>query len=145
MQSDVKVEQCDIDTAQAIWHMCDDGPYCTLPSWLTNAFARHRIEASLRQPAPEYGRIHTDGSRSGGQPLTTSTAPDALVERVARAMQAVSRPDVDPDKLTPGPRGSVGLMPVWALYEHMAKAALTAIAPDLTTARIDPATIAGEG
>ena len=49
---------------------------------------------------------------------------EALIERVARAMQAVSRPDVDPDKLTPGPRGSVALRPVWSLYSHMAEAAI---------------------
>ncbi|MES2173896.1 MAG: hypothetical protein V4523_08100 [Pseudomonadota bacterium] len=49
------------------------------------------------------------------------------VERVARAMQAVSRPTVSPDQLTPGPRGSVGLIPIWKLYEPMAIAAIRAM------------------
>lgn len=119
MQSDVKVEQRHREASYALTRL---GAINGSGGITQAAEAFARFEASLRQPAP-----------------------DALVERVARAMQAVSRPDVDPDKLTPGPRGSVGLMPVWALYEHMAKAALSAIAPDLTAARIDPATIAGEG
>lgn len=64
--------------------------------------------------------------------LTTSDHRAEQIEKVARAMQAVSRPDVDPDKLTPGPRGTVGLMPVWRLYEHMAAAAVDALATPLT-------------
>jgi hypothetical protein len=51
----------------------------------------------------------------------------ATIERVCRAMQAGSRPNVNPDQLTPGPRGSIGLMPVWRLYEHMAIAAINAL------------------
>lgn len=54
----------------------------------------------------------------------------ASVERVARAMQAVSRPDVDPDKLTPGPRGSTGWVAVWRLYEDMARAAILALSEE---------------
>lgn len=52
----------------------------------------------------------------------------ALVEKVARAMAAQSRPDADPDRLTPLPRGAVGLMPVWRLFEPMALAAIRCIA-----------------
>lgn len=52
------------------------------------------------------------------------------VEKVARAMQTVSRPDADPDKLTPGSRGAVGVRPVWQLYEHMARAAIAAMQGD---------------
>ena len=52
---------------------------------------------------------------------------EAHIERMCRATQAVSRPDVNPDQLTPAPRGTVGLIPVWRLYEHMATAALDAI------------------
>lgn len=104
---EVKVEQCDRDLAADIFVGLDDEKYRdgTLDKCNTiQTIARHRLAA---RPAP---------------------AEDA-VERVARAMQAVSRPDVDPDQLTPGSRGSVGLMPVWRLYEHMARAALAAMQP----------------
>lgn len=52
-----------------------------------------------------------------------------MIERVARAMQAVSRPNVDPDQLTPGPRGmeAIGSFKVWMLYEPMARAAIEAM------------------
>ena len=56
------------------------------------------------------------------------TDTTALVEQVARAMQAVSRPSIDPDQITPGPRGSVQPMRVWQLYEHMAQAAVDVFA-----------------
>lgn len=50
-----------------------------------------------------------------------------MVERVARAMLKASNPRVDPDALTPAPRGQAGLIPKWAMYEHLAKAAIKAM------------------
>lgn len=41
----VGVTQADREAAERIWHLCDDGPYCDLPKWLVQAFARHRIAA----------------------------------------------------------------------------------------------------
>lgn len=38
----VAVTEADEAAAHAIWHLCDDGPYCDLPKWLVQAFARHR-------------------------------------------------------------------------------------------------------
>ncbi len=52
---------------------------------------------------------------------------DADVERVARAMMAVSRPNAYPDDLTPAPRGSMGLVPKWHLFAHLAEAAIAAM------------------
>lgn len=37
--------EADREAALAIWHLCDDGPYCSLPEWLVQAFARHRLAA----------------------------------------------------------------------------------------------------
>lgn len=55
----------------------------------------------------------------------------ARLERVCRAMVAASRPTADPDRLTPAPRGSMGLIPIWRTYEHLARAAINAMeAPD---------------
>lgn len=53
------------------------------------------------------------------------TAADIIVERACRAMVTASRPMADPDKLTPAPRGSVGMVPIWRTYEHLARAALS--------------------
>ena len=36
----------DREAAQRIWHMCDDGPYCELPNWLIQSFARHRLSST---------------------------------------------------------------------------------------------------
>lgn len=58
---------------------------------------------------------------------TLSDSGDDVVERVARAMMAVSRPNASPDDLTPAPRGQVGLMPKWKLFEHLAQAAIAAM------------------
>lgn len=41
--TETQITQADIDAAQSIWHRCDDGPYCELPQWLVQAFARHRL------------------------------------------------------------------------------------------------------
>ena len=43
MTNQVTVTQEDIAAARSIWHRCDDGPYCELPQWLVQAFARHRL------------------------------------------------------------------------------------------------------
>lgn len=43
MTDQITVTQADIAAAQSIWHRCDDGPYCELPQWLVQAFARHRL------------------------------------------------------------------------------------------------------
>lgn len=48
----------------------------------------------------------------------------ATVERVCRAMIAASRPNADPDALTPCPHGTGGLMPKWRLFEHLAEASI---------------------
>lgn len=58
----------------------------------------------------EYGRIHTDGSRSGGQPLQSD------VERVARALAEADRIEICSDA-------------TYALssYGHKAQAALAAM------------------
>ncbi len=52
---------------------------------------------------------------------------DALIESTARAWCVAS--GKDPDKLTPLPRGTSGLVPLWALFEPQARAALAVIAP----------------
>jgi hypothetical protein len=52
-----------------------------------------------------------------------------LVETIAKAMMAVSRPNANPDDLTPAPRGTIGFVPKWQLFEHLARAAITAM-PD---------------
>ena len=44
--------QADRDAALAIWHLCDDGPYSSLPEWLVQAFARHRL-AAIEEAAVE--------------------------------------------------------------------------------------------
>lgn len=60
--------------------------------------------------------------------MTQQTTPDdAQIERVCRAMVAASRPMADPDRPTPAPRGSVGWVPVWRTYEHLARAAIAAM------------------
>lgn len=51
---------------------------------------------------------------------------EEMVEKAARAMMAESRPNADPDALTPAPRGTVGLVPKWRLFEHLACAAVRA-------------------
>lgn len=66
-----------------------------------------------------------------------------LVERVARKMLAESRPTVNPDDLTPAPRGRLGLVPKWTLYAPLARAALLALRPGdviggLVLAPMDP-------
>ena len=50
-----------------------------------------------------------------------------LIEAVARAWCESS--GKDPDKLTPAPRGVVGLVPLWTLFEPQARAAIRMIAP----------------
>lgn len=52
---------------------------------------------------------------------------DKMIEAVARAMVAASNGTKDPDKLVPAPRGSVGMIPLWRSYEHLAQAALRAV------------------
>jgi len=50
---------------------------------------------------------------------------DDAVERVARAMcEAVGK---NPDKMTPAPRGAVGMVPLWTLWKSQAKAAIAAM------------------
>lgn len=49
---------------------------------------------------------------------------DELIEGVSRAILANSRPNADPDALTPGPRGTVDLVPKWVLAQHLAVAAI---------------------
>ncbi|MFL5900929.1 MAG: hypothetical protein ACJ75S_06985 [Solirubrobacterales bacterium] len=50
------------------------------------------------------------------------------IEKIARAMLAVSRPGLNPDDLTPAPRGQLGMMPKWKLFEHLARAAYEVMA-----------------
>lgn len=50
-----------------------------------------------------------------------------VIEVMARGMCAESRPKADPDALTPGPRGSVGSIPKWALFDPLARAARAAL------------------
>jgi len=50
-----------------------------------------------------------------------------MQERIARAMCAASRPSSNPDDLTPAPRGRLGMIPKWRLYEHLALAAMKAM------------------
>ena len=72
--------------------------------------------------------------RTVGSDSTTSTTPEPagdLVERVARAMMAASRPNANPDDPTPAPRGTIGFVPKWRLFEHLARAAIAAM-PDRT-------------
>ena len=52
MTNQVTVTQEDIAAARSIWHRCDDGPYCELPQWLVQAFARHRILATRTDATP---------------------------------------------------------------------------------------------
>jgi hypothetical protein len=42
---------------------------------------------NTRAPDPRYGKVHTDGSRSGGQPI--ASAPDAKAETVAEIVAMV--------------------------------------------------------
>lgn len=53
------------------------------------------------------------------------------IEAAARAMMAYSRPGVDPDELTPEPRGMAGYIPKWRLYEGLSEAALSADLGDM--------------
>lgn len=109
MQSDVKVEQCDRDLLDKIFHISLMASIRgeTIDDEMLEMLARHRIEASLRQPAP-----------------------DALVERACDAFMS---------KITVDGNGGIEFL------EEGIIAALSTLAPDLTAARIDPATIAGEG
>ena len=52
---------------------------------------------------------------------------EEMIEAVARAWCEAS--GKDPDKLTPAPRGVVGLVPLWTLFEPQARAAIRVIAP----------------
>jgi hypothetical protein len=51
---------------------------------------------------------------------------DEAVERAAKGMCAAAHPRLDPDAMMPAQRGQSGMMPKWRLYEHLARAALTA-------------------
>lgn len=59
--------------------------------------------------------------------MTTPTPPSDLIEEIARSMLAVSRPNANADDLTPAPRGSLGMIPKWKLYEHLAQAAYAVV------------------
>lgn len=52
---------------------------------------------------------------------------DALVEAMARAICAQSRPNADPDAWTAPERGSMQQRRIWHLFEPMARAALAAL------------------
>ena len=58
---------------------------------------------------------------------------DAQIEAACRAAVVASNPLVDPDKLTPMPRGQVGLMPLWRSYERVIRPALDAARAARTT------------
>jgi hypothetical protein len=51
------------------------------------------------------------------------------VERVARALCEAS--GKNPDKMTPAPRGVLGMVPLWALWEKQATAAISAMPNNL--------------
>ena len=53
---------------------------------------------------------------------------EGMRERVARSMCAAT--GKDPDKLNPAPRGSTGMVPLWALWATQANAAIAAILGD---------------
>ena len=52
---------------------------------------------------------------------------DEVVERAARLIIADTRPNMDPDALTPCPRGRSGFVPKWTMYEPMTRAALASL------------------
>ena len=51
----------------------------------------------------------------------------SMVEKVARAMLARSRPSLNPDEMIPAPRGLMGYMPRWTMYSDLAEAAIAAL------------------
>lgn len=50
----------------------------------------------------------------------------AVIEAACRAAVSASRPSADPDGLTPAPRGTDGLIPIWQTYWHFIEPAVTA-------------------
>ena len=83
------------------------------------------VKISFNKTCPKCDARHNEQCRYPNTPAPTPASDE--VERVARAMLAASRPNADPDELTPAPRGSFGLIPKWQLYDHLARAAIAAM------------------
>lgn len=79
----------------------------------------HIVPCCKLDPEPA---IPTDPVRAQFEAQVT----DAMVEAACRAAVAASRPNADPDSLTPCPRGRIGMQPIWRLYEGMMRAGIKA-------------------
>ena len=114
---------CPFCGGEAEYHS-DKGPTGEVYGWVgCNQCDAMSTHCDIRSMQPE----ETHPIDAWNQRATPKPAGD-LVEAVARAMMAASRPNANPDDLTPAPRGTIGFVPKWRLFEHLARAAIAAMA-----------------
>jgi len=101
-------------------HCPSDKAYFTAEAWNTRA------------PDPRYGKVHTDGSHSGGQPIGTNA--DA-VDRVIAAIKAIDASHSVSEFGTEYLNGSSDLSQ-WE-RETIAQAAIAAMQPVVTDAMVE--------